>query len=324
MNPQQLAALALVEALSAAGRLSLAQVRRGIDELDWAHTLEVLCAMGFPLAVDGDWVVWSPPPDALCVDRIRRQLMASGRACELATAAMVDSTNTRLLTAAANGDRGPRALLAECQWAGRGRRQRQWHAAFGEAILMSLLVDAGRPIRELPGLAIAVGVTLCSTLHDWGVDDLALKWPNDVLVGGAKLSGILVESAGAPSAAGVVVIGIGMNWSLSPDSRHLIDQATASLAPMLSPALRDRNQIAAALIVALLAMVDRFRKEGLPPFLDAFGRFDALKGQAVQVKAGDTVLNGRVLGIAQDGSLRVEHSGTERCYHSAEVSVRAA
>ena len=314
----------MVQTLASTGWIPLAQVSGLLEgESQSAGILDGLRKLGLPIAVDGDGLRWTATADDLCADVIRRELMASGMTCDLATQTLVDSTNSRLQAAAAAGDPGPRVLLAECQLAGRGRRQRQWQARFGEAIPMSLLIDAGRPVHELPGLAIAVGATLARTLHAWGVDDVTVKWPNDVLLAGAKVAGVLVEAVGALSAARLVVIGVGVNWALSPASHRAIDQAAASLCPSLPIAMRDRNRVAAGLIAALLAMIDRFRAHGLGGFLEDFARFDALQGRSVNVHAGGTVTVGYAMGLAPDGSLRIEHADGERHYHSADVSVRA-
>lgn len=325
MNARQLAAIGLVESVSLAGYVPIAQAQSRLPAgQDWVGVIAELQMLGLPVVVDGDALRWNPGPDVLSAQIIDRELRADSHACDLEVVVLTDSTNSRLLAAAAKGDRGPRALLTECQLAGRGRRQRQWQAPFGESILMSLLVDSGRTTFELPGLAIAVGATLATTLAEWGVEGLSLKWPNDLLLGGAKLAGVLVEAIGGSSGGGLVVIGVGLNWALSPESHRRIDQRVASVSPALPPALRDRNRLAAGLIGALLSMIERFRTHGLAPFLEDFERCDALKGKAVVVQTGDVIREGLAVGLAQDGSLRIEHADGERCYHSADVSVRAA
>src|SRR5690606_35655835 len=214
--------------------------------------------------------------------------------------------------------------LAECQLAGRGRRERAWLARYGEGILLSLLVDAGRPVRELPGLAIAAGATLAGTLAGMGVAGVSLKWPNDLLVDGRKVAGLLVESPGGNAGQGLAVIGVGLNWAPSAIGRAAIGQPVDGIGAALAAAAHTRNTVAAHVIAALLRMVERFRIDGLAPFLTDFATFDALRGRPVTLLADGMARDGIALGIAPDGSLRVAHDDVERRYHSADVSVRAA
>jgi BirA family biotin operon repressor/biotin-[acetyl-CoA-carboxylase] ligase len=120
----------------------------------------------------------------------------------------------------------------------------------------------------------------------------------------------------------VAVIGIGVNWSLSNQTRAGIGQAVAELAPLLAPDGRDRTSAAGRILEGQLAMIERFRAGGLTPFLADFGRLDALAGHQVTVHAKDGPRPGIALGVARDGSLRIDHDGVEHRYHSAEISVR--
>src|SRR5919204_3684549 len=101
-------------------------------------------------------------------------------------------------------------LAAEEQSAGRGRRGRRWHAAPGTAVTFSLARLVHRPPRELPGLALVAGVGAARALRALGTERTTLKWPNDLVIDGAKLGGILVETR-TQGAATLAVIGIGIN-----------------------------------------------------------------------------------------------------------------
>src|SRR3990167_256707 len=105
-----------------------------------------------------------------------------------------NSTNTMLLEEKGSGCV---LLVAEEQTAGRGRRGRRWHSTPGAGLTFSLALRVKRPARELAGLSLAAGVALCKALRALGVARAALKWPNDLVVDGAKLGGLLVETRGA-------------------------------------------------------------------------------------------------------------------------------
>jgi BirA family biotin operon repressor/biotin-[acetyl-CoA-carboxylase] ligase len=319
VNEHRLAAIDLVGRLAAAGRLGRDELLRlGVD---LSRELRVL---GVPIRIDSEGLRWVPPADALNAQQIAGIIRDAGSDCAIQVSPLTDSTNTRLLAAAADGERGPRVLLAECQLDGRGRRGRQWQASWGDALLMSFLVDTGRSGSELPCLAIATGVSVAMALSAIGVAGIRLKWPNDVLLAGAKLAGVLVEASGRADARGVAVIGIGLNWRIAPDRRAAIGQVSAELMSALPDGDRDRNRVAGHLILAVLAMAERFRREGLAPFLEGFARLDALVGRTVNIVTSHETREGVALGLADDGSLRIAHDDGERRYHSAEVSVRQA
>jgi len=295
---------------------------RALDVLGNAKALDEAMAawseLALPVCRDGDELVWSPSGEVLSSSAIGDGLAAAGEECEVAVEVLLDSTNARLLHASTLGMTVPRALLAECQGEGRGRRQRVWRARFGEAILLSVLVECPRPLAELPGLAIVAGVALTRALAGMQVSGLGLKWPNDVLLRGAKLAGVLVESGGRK---GQVVIGIGINWTGAGRLSASLDRSVADLAAAL-PAGVDRNQVAVEVIAAILHDVRTFAEHGLRAFLDDFARYDALAGRAVRVLTPDSTSRfGAACGLAGDGGLKVDHGGTVMVYHSAEVSV---
>jgi BirA family biotin operon repressor/biotin-[acetyl-CoA-carboxylase] ligase len=313
----------LIDALAASGCLpwskafDLAGTRAALDT-----QIDEALALGLPLVRQADGLFWRPDVRALRVEAIARELALAGHACPLACRVLVDSTNTRLMVAAASGDRGPRILAAECQLAGRGRRERRWQASYGEAMLFSALIDIDRPLRELPGLAIATGVGLAKALESMDIDGISLKWPNDVLRAGAKLGGILVEAPGGSTAAGVCVVGIGINWQLSPRSREQIGRPVADLSQPPRQTARDRSQVIGRLMAAVLETAITFRMHGLSGFLDDFARLDGILGKPVAIESGTQSRDGIARGIDEDGSLRVLHIDGERRYQSAEVSVR--
>ena len=125
------------------------------------------------------------------------------------------STNSVLLS---QRGRTPVLLAAEEQTAGRGQRGRRWESAPGDDVTFSLSRHVLRPARELASLSLVAGVAAASALRALGVAAASVKWPNDLLVGGAKLGGILVETrASAPGTR--AVFGVGINCFRRPGPR---------------------------------------------------------------------------------------------------------
>src|SRR5919204_3998270 len=134
-------------------------------------------------------------------------------------------------------------LAAEQQPAGRGRRGRRWHAAPGTAVTFSLARLVRRPPRELPGLALVAGVGAARALRALGAARTALKWPNDLVIDGAKLGGILVETR-THEVGTLAVIGIGINCRRDEALERRLRRPVASLDQHIAV---DRNRVIASI-----------------------------------------------------------------------------
>ena len=233
----------------------------------------------------------------------------------------LDSTSSALL-ALPPGEAHARVLFAEHQRAGRGRRGRSWRSPLAANLYASFGWRYERGPAALSGLSLALGVAAVEALARCGVAGVGLKWPNDLVVAGRKLGGILVELGGEIGGPCDVVAGIGLNVAMPRRDEAAIDQPwidAATIAPSVS-----RGALAAALADAVLLALDRYAREGYAAFRDAYARADALRGAPVRVLLGADVVEGDALGTDEAGLLRVRVDGVERRYASGEVSVRAA
>jgi len=217
--------------------------------------------------------------------------------------------------------RGCALFQAGAQTAGRGRRGRAWQSPPGATLAFSLTRSFALGLVPLAPLGLAVGVLLAEGLDALGVPQARLQWPNDVLLGGAKLAGVLVEGMPRAGERTVVAIGVGLNLDLPDDAP--IDQAFTDLrrAGCSRPAAAVRD----ALLDALLPGLSLFEREGFAAFHARFEARDALRGQPVRVlQANAQADDGVALGISVDGALRVCHGSVERLHRGGEVSVRVA
>jgi BirA family transcriptional regulator, biotin operon repressor / biotin---[acetyl-CoA-carboxylase] ligase len=235
----------------------------------------------------------------------------------------IDSTSSELRRRQAAGDPSPRLLLAESQSAGRGRLGREWRSPVAANLYLSLGWRLARPASALGGLSLALGVAVAEALETLGVDDLGLKWPNDVLRHGRKLGGLLLELGGELGGPSDLVIGLGLNVRMPRDAADSIDQPWADLADLAdSGRLPSRNALAAAVVGAMVAALDAYDHQGFAPFLPRFERLDALSGRMVAVREGDRRASGVALGVDAEGGLRVRHAEGERIHRGGEVSLR--
>ncbi len=231
----------------------------------------------------------------------------------------LDSTNTRLLQQAISG---PAACVAEFQSAGRGRRGRAWYSPFGSTLCVSLAYPFQHTPAGFGGIGLVAGVAICDTLAGFGYPQVRLKWPNDLVVDGAKLGGLLVESRTEAGGSTRAVAGIGINWRLPAGADEMIDQRWVELAS-LPAALPPRDALIAGILNSLMAAFDEFTHKGFTPFRARWRDYDALAGLPVRVQLDHEIVEGTAAGIDDDGALRVATADGIRRFTAGEVSVRA-
>ncbi|WP_395679613.1 biotin--[acetyl-CoA-carboxylase] ligase [Dokdonella sp.] len=231
----------------------------------------------------------------------------------------LDSTNSELSRRADQDTRDRLVCLAEMQSAGRGRRGRAWRMPLGGGIALSVLKRFEGPMSSLAGLSLAVGVAMAEALAACAIDEVALKWPNDLVARGAKLGGILVELGGDALGPCHAIVGVGLNLRLGA-AAATIDQACIDLATLA--AAPSRVQVAARLIDHLIEGLDRFAACGFAAFAESYARLDALQGHDVELLQGSHRRRGIARGIDARGALRVAFADGDEVVDSGEVSLR--
>lgn len=233
----------------------------------------------------------------------------------------VDSTNAEVLRRLQAGQRAPMVVTAEQQTAGRGRRGRRWVSPFAHNLYYSLALRIEGGLRQLEGLSLVAGLALVAALRDAGVEQAALKWPNDVLVAGAKVAGILVEISGDPADACDVVVGIGVNVNMPVDAVSGIDQAWTSVSAQLGRQV-DRSALTLSLSGRLAHYFEQYLASGFSSLREEWQACHAWQGAAVRLSAGNQYVDGRVLGVSDSGALRLEVDGVEQQFSGGELSLR--
>lgn len=288
-------------------------------------------------AVPGRGYRLEQPLDLLDAEAIRSSL-PTAIAPQLATLEIswsLDSTNSELLRRELPAQ-GCAVLLAERQTGGRGRRGRSWASPLAAHVYLSIGRHFEGGLARLGGLSLVAGIAACEALRESGYAQVALKWPNDLVVntlvesvanepgaGLRKLGGLLVEGGGEHAGAARAVIGLGVNMRMPDASAVGIDQPWIDLSEM-SDTPPSRNVVVAQLLKHLLPALAHFDADGLAGFLPRFAALDALAGREVQIHEGTHTWSATSLGIAADGALRVrDDDGHERHVHAADVSLRA-
>jgi len=249
----------------------------------------------------------TPPPfDA---ERFRRlsqsRRLALGE--PLVARRITASTNDLALAAAHEGAPHGATFVADEQTAGRGRRGNRWSSAPGADLTCSIVLRPRLAGERASALTLAIGLAVRDAAQDRTKTPLAVKWPNDVVAGRAKLAGILVESKLQGSKLAAVVAGIGLNVATREFPDELRGAAT-SLA-LLGAADLDRETLLADLLERLDTRVRAFETSGLFALLDDLRRHDALLERPICVDG----VPGVARGIDESGALLFdEGSGVKR------------
>jgi BirA family biotin operon repressor/biotin-[acetyl-CoA-carboxylase] ligase len=293
--------------------ISRASVHNAVHEAEaFGLRIQAVRGRGYRLAHPVSWLV---------SDAFAPALSALGMPCRLAP--VLDSTNAHLMELAHGGGAHKTLVVAEWQGKGRGRRGRSWLAGLGGGLTFSILWRFNRPAGELSGLSLVVGMCLAQVLRDLGLSGARVKWPNDILVGDAKLAGVLIELAGdllGPSAA---VIGVGLNVLGAESLRGQVEQSITDLSEHLPVAALDRNLLLRALATRLNSDLDRFDRVGFAPFRAEWEALHVHQNLPVYVLSalGDRVM-GVAMGVDDSGALLLSTEQGVQRFHSGEVSVR--
>jgi BirA family biotin operon repressor/biotin-[acetyl-CoA-carboxylase] ligase len=231
----------------------------------------------------------------------------------------IDSTILEARRRADRGEIGPVWLIARRQTAGRGRRGRAW-ITFDGNLLATYLFVTSRPPQEIALLGFATGLAIAETLETSGARAPAtLKWPNDVLIGGAKASGILLDSGALPGGAGTwAALAFGVNLAAAPKA---IDQPTISLREAMAPDMRTPEPLEffAALRTRLEGWAARLTTEGFEPLRLAWlSRAHGL-GQTARVMQGAEPITGQFAGLSPRGELKLETPAGSRLIAAGDV-----
>jgi len=217
---------------------------------------------------------------------------------------------------------GKNIIIADTQTAGRGRRGNQWYSPPGQNIYCSIGVEKRIPAYALGLVSLLVGVCIAEELHAQGFAEVQLKWPNDIVVAGKKLGGILIESQPSRADRFYLVIGFGLNVQLDDATLAAIEQPAISLQQMARhPPARD--QLLIPLVARILQQLKAFEVSEVEKVLQQFARHDCFISRPVRLKTPNGFIDGIYAGVHVDGQLMVETVQGLEMFSAAEISLRA-
>lgn len=231
----------------------------------------------------------------------------------------IDSTNAYLMQNPDISGKRVRICVADQQTEGRGRRGRAWSSPSGENVYLSMALRLAGGFAALDGLSLVVGVGVARALERLGLEEASLKWPNDILINGCKLAGILIELQGELEGAARVVIGIGINVHMS-DREKQVDQPWTSLDQAAPHGNWKRNEIIGAVIEESLGALREFEQAGFSAYRNEWQCRDALYGIALRTEPdGD---EGIGAGIDHAGAYLLDTVEGKKVLRAGEISIR--
>lgn len=240
---------------------------------------------------------------------------------QLSVLASIDSTNAYLMRQ--DVAQAVSACFAEHQTAGRGRRGRQWVSPFAGNIYLSLRFSSNGGLGAFEGVSLATGVVVARALKELGVENVSLKWPNDILIAGKKLGGILIEVVGDPSGVCHLVVGLGLNIKTLKSMTDVIDQPWIAL-DQVKTLSSTRNGVASCLLNQLVPMLNSYENKGFGEYKGEWENLNAYVDQQVELHVGNSKVLGLMKGVNASGAILLETSNGIEVFHGGEVTLRGA
>ena len=214
----------------------------------------------------------------------------------------IDSTNTEARRLAADGAIEGTVVIAETQSKGRGRLGRSWASPPLRNLYASIVLRPPIAVAEAAQLTLVAGVAVAEAIREWA-PDAAIKWPNDIVINGRKLAGILTEMEADDDRVRFVILGIGVNLNAAPEDfpEELRDKATALCGA--AGRFIDRTAFADRLLSRLNERYELFLAHGFAALRPVWEACSCLTGRAVQIDGAGQRRAGVVTGISDDGAL---------------------
>ncbi|MCL1052206.1 bifunctional biotin--[acetyl-CoA-carboxylase] ligase/biotin operon repressor BirA [Shewanella abyssi] len=231
----------------------------------------------------------------------------------------IPSTNGFILKHADELDSGD-ICVAEYQSAGRGRRGRVWVSPYGCHLYFSMYWQFSQGMAQAMGLSLVVACSIVSVLKQLNVANVGVKWPNDIYLAGKKLAGVLIEMSGQTDSECNLVIGIGLNMTMSEQQGKSIDQPWSDLTSL--EGMPNKTALLTLLQQQLQQDLCKFQHEGLAPFQARWKEADLFNGQEIKLIIGANEVHGICRGIDKQGAVVLETAAGLKSHIGGEISLR--
>ncbi|WP_017687739.1 biotin--[acetyl-CoA-carboxylase] ligase [Paenibacillus sp. PAMC 26794] len=231
------------------------------------------------------------------------------------------STQGDVLKLAEQGQAEGAVVISEEQTGGRGRFGRQWFSPPGKGIWMSVLLRPALPLQHTPQLTLLTGVAVCRAVRACTGADAGIKWPNDLLIDGRKVCGILLESTVEDHEVRYCIAGIGVDVNFDPEDYPEDLTTIATSLKMETGQSVDRTKLTAAILTELEQLYFLYQKEGFGVISALWEALSVSMNREITVTNPHGVIEGKAIGLDPSGALIVEkHDGEHTLIISGEIS----
>ncbi len=260
-------------------------------------------------------------PDLLLPGEIKSRLKTKILGKNILAYRTLGSTNQLGFRLAESGLGEGTLIVADEQTQGRGRMGRSWYSPPKLGLWISLILRPEIPPFKAPGLSTCAGLALAQTIGDLTGMDAKIKWPNDCLLNGRKVGGILLELSAELDRINFVIVGIGVNVNhLSSDFPKKLSSVATSIRMEWGKEI-SRIKLLTSFVKRFETIYLDFKKNGLAPQLQLIKKFSSLLGKKVMVKFGKEKIEGVAQDIDDNGSLIIRTKKGERVVRAGEVMV---
>ena len=235
---------------------------------------------------------------------MRREHSASGWTGGLKLLETVVSTQEEAKKLAEEGAPEGTAIIAEEQTGGRGRMGRPWHSPKGKGIWMSVILRPRLPLLSTPQLTLLAGVAVCRAVRRIAGVEAGIKWPNDLLVSGRKVCGILLESNISDGQLQYCIAGIGIDANLTEaDFPEFLKGIGSSLLIERGGVPVDRSELSAAVLAELERLYMLYMEQGFRPIGMLWESLSVTLGRQVALNTAQGRSEGKAVGLDNEGGL---------------------
>ncbi|WP_339297286.1 biotin--[acetyl-CoA-carboxylase] ligase [Paenibacillus sp. FSL R5-0623] len=293
--------------------ISRTAVWKHVNKLrDMGYEFEAVSRKGYRLVTKPDSI------DATAL-QLALDTTVFGRKAVLLTSTL--STQGDVLKLAEQGQAEGAVVIAEEQTGGRGRFGRQWFSPPGKGIWMSILLRPDLPLQHTPQLTLLTGVAVCRAVRACSGADAGIKWPNDLLIDGRKVCGILLESTVEDHEVRYCIAGIGVDVNFDPEDYPEDLTTIATSLKMETGQPVDRTKLTAAILTELEQLYYLYQKEGFGVISALWEALSVSMNREITVTNPHGVIEGKAIGLDPSGALIVEkHDGEHTLIISGEIS----
>lgn len=275
----------------------------------WKH-IETLRKQGYTIeAVPSRGYRLLQQPEVMDVAHIEASLRTEVFGRHIIYEREVDSTQNLAHMHVRQGAEEGTIILTDEQTEGRGTRGKSWHSPSGKGIWFSMILKPNMPAQYISQLTLLTAVALCRTISQSLAIHIGVKWPNDLLVDGKKVSGILLESSSEDDRLRYVIAGVGISANLEVDDfpPELRDKATSLL--ILGEKRIDRERLLCDFLLEFEKLYELYTTSGFTPIKTLWEALSVTLNRQVTVQSVRGLISGLAVGLDDSGALLVEEDG---------------